>query len=98
VLVTCGAGGAWQVNGDGTEVRVANEGPPIRVVDTVGAGGGFAAVFIVGALRGWPVALTLSRAHAFAAAVCGIRGAIPAGRDFYAPFMEQWQIGQETQS
>lgn len=92
VLVTCGAKGAWQLNADGTEVHVEGVEKHIRVVDTVGAGDGFAAVFIVGSLLGWPVALSLSRANAFAASLCGIRGAIPASQDFYAPFLEAWKL------
>lgn len=92
VLVTCGGGGAWQINRDGTEVRAKGDGPPLQIVDTVGAGDGFAAVFILGTLKGWPVAATLPRAHAFAGAICGIRGAVPAEQAFYTPFLEQWQI------
>ncbi|HUW29461.1 MAG TPA: carbohydrate kinase [Sulfuriferula sp.] len=90
VLVTCGAKGAWHLNADGTEVRIDCEEKPIQAIDTVGAGDGFAAVFIVGSLLGWPVALSLSRANAFAAALCRIRGAIPTDQGFYAPFLQEW--------
>lgn len=94
ILVTCGAEGAWQICRDGRVARITGEGPPIRVVDTVGAGDGFAAVHILGEMCNWPAPLVLSRAHAFAAAICGIRGAVPAEQTFYAPFLEQWQIGE----
>jgi hypothetical protein len=29
-------------------------------------------------MQGWPLALTLDRANAFAGAICGIAGAVPA--------------------
>lgn len=91
VLVTCGAEGAWLVQRDGAEVSIKPQGKEIEVVDTVGAGDGFSAVFMLGKLRGWPVAQTLARAHEFAAAICTIRGAAPEQADFYDPFMRAWQ-------
>ncbi len=91
LLVTCGAQGARLVPRAGAEVRVSPTGEAITVVDTVGAGDGFSAVFILGRLRSWPFAQTLDRAHEFAAAICGIRGAVPAQADFYVPFLEAWQ-------
>jgi fructokinase len=91
VLVTCGAEGAWLVQRDGEEVSVKPPERAIEVVDTVGAGDGFSAVFILGKLRGWPLAQTLARAHEFAAAICTIRGAAPAHADFYQPFLQAWR-------
>ncbi len=92
VLVTCGAQGAWQLTADGTQTRTEGIAPTGGIVDTVGAGDGFAAVFILGTLRGWPASLTLSRANRFAAALCGIRGAIPDAPGFYQPFLKEWEI------
>jgi fructokinase len=92
VLVTCGAQGAWQLTADGTHTLAKGIAPTGGIVDTVGAGDGFAAVFILGMLRGWPASLTLSRANRFAAALCGIRGAIPDEPSFYRPFQEEWEI------
>ncbi|MDD2700646.1 MAG: carbohydrate kinase [Sideroxydans sp.] len=91
VLVTCGAEGAWLVRRDGEEVSMRPTSAPITVVDTVGAGDGFSAVFILGKLQGWPLEQTLARAHEFAAAICTIRGAAPAHADFYEPFLEAWR-------
>jgi fructokinase len=90
MVVTCGAGGAWQIarNGKVTEAAAAPDAP---VADTVGAGDGFAAVYIFGTLRHWPMEKTLARANAFAAAICGIRGAIPDHADFYEPFLHEWR-------
>lgn len=91
VVVTCGAEGAWQVNRAG-KVEAMEGSRVATVADTVGAGDGFAAVYILGALRHWPMAKTLERANAFAAAICGIHGAVPGHADFYKPFIEEWWI------
>jgi fructokinase len=90
LLVTCGEQGAWQIDSEGEVVRVKGAAAG-SLVDTVGAGDGFAAVFILGLLRGWLPATTLQRAHAFAAALCEIRGAIPDHPDFYKPFLKGWK-------
>jgi len=90
-LVTCGAEGAWLVQREGGEVSMMPKGEPVAVVDTVGAGDGFSAVFIMGQLQGWPAEQTLARAHEFAAAICTQRGAIPEQADFYAPFLKAWR-------
>lgn len=92
VIVTCGAAGAWQLCADGTETRTVGGAPFSGLVDTVGAGDGFAAVIILGMLSGWSDELTLERAHRFAAALCGIRGAIPDDPGFYRPFLNEWNI------
>lgn len=92
LLVTCGAQGAWQLTADGTETQAMNGAPIGVLVDTVGAGDGFASVFILGVMRGWPAELTLPRANRFAAALCGIRGAIPDEPDFYRPFLSEWEL------
>ncbi len=77
VTVTCGARGAWSLDVDGNHARV--EGRPLDgpLVDTVGAGDGFAAVSIAGFIRDWTPQQTLERADAFARRLCLIRGAIP---------------------
>jgi fructokinase len=91
MLVTCGEQGAWQLDSDGKMIEVAGLVSLQPLMDTVGAGDGFAAVYILGLLRGWPTTLILSRANAFAAALCGIRGAIPDTADFYKPFIMDWR-------
>lgn len=91
LLVTCGPGGAWLLDQSGTEIKT----PGITgtaIIDTVGAGDGFSAVFILGMLLNWPMALTLERANQFAAALCGIRGAIPASPEFYSIFLNNWEM------
>lgn len=89
-IVTCAEEGAWQVmeNGQWTATPLAFGQPD--VVDTVGAGDGFAAVCILGAVEGWPLPETLNRADAFARAICGLRGAVPDSAEFYRPFFREW--------
>lgn len=92
VLVTCGDAGAWLLNRNGKKTEAHAKSTMTNMVDTVGAGDGFAAVFILGALRGWSLAKTLERANAFAGAICGIRGAVPDHADFYKAFTVEWGI------
>ncbi|MFZ2301733.1 MAG: carbohydrate kinase [Gallionella sp.] len=92
VVVTCGPEGAWQMNYTGKAIEAVASNRGATVMDTVGAGDGFAAVYILGALRHWPMENTLARANSFAAAICSIRGAVPGHADFYQPFIREWEI------
>lgn len=92
VVVTCGQDGAWQLNRNGKKVEAGVKDRAVRLMDTVGAGDGFASVCILGKLLRWPASQTLERANAFAAAICEIRGAIPEHADFYNPFTHEWDI------
>lgn len=95
VVVTRGPAGAWTLDAAGRIESV--DGMPLeQVVDTVGAGDGFSAVFMLGMLRGWSLADQLARADAFARALCGIRGAVPSSQDFYRPFIRDWKIQTEV--
>ncbi len=89
LLVTRGADGAMAVEAGG-RVTLSEPPPPVTVVDTVGAGDGFASVFLLGNLQDWPVSLTLERALAFAAAICTLRGGTPTDPGFYTPFLTAW--------
>jgi fructokinase len=92
LVVTAGERGAWYVGADGTYLHAA-AGPVARFADTVGAGDAFAAVFMLGSVRGWPPALTLERAVDFASAICAVPGAVPADPQFYAPWRARWLAG-----
>lgn len=93
LLVTRGADGAFSVDRNGRREEV---GAPaqLRLVDTVGAGDAFAAVMLCAQLRNWPLPLALSRATAFASAICGIRGAVPDSLDFYSNWRRDWALGR----
>lgn len=90
VIITRGGRGAVVVDGGG----VIEATPPgeVEVVDTVGAGDAFSAVFILGLALDWATAKTLDRALEFAAAVCTVRGATVMDRGFYSEFtkMDWW--------
>jgi len=92
VLVTCGDAGAWHLDRDGMLAEAASSNPVVKLVDTVGAGDGFASVFMLGSLCGWPILKTLERANTFAAAICEIRGAVPDQMAFYDPFKKAWGV------
>jgi fructokinase len=84
VIVTRGGRGAVVVDGGG----VVEATPPaeVEVVDTVGAGDAFSAVFILGLALGWSTVVILERALEFAAAVCTVQGATVRDRGFYSDF------------
>lgn len=91
LIVTCGSEGAWALFDAEVKASVAGVKLGRKVVDTVGAGDGFAAICMIGLLLHWPVELMLSRANSFAAALCGVRGAAPEAVDFYDTYIKEWQ-------
>lgn len=93
LIVTLGERGAMYFAADGTVTANHECHAPARIVDTVGAGDAFSAVFLFGQSQGWPLPLTLARANAFAGAICGISGAVPADIGFYTPWIARWRAG-----
>lgn len=93
LIVTLGERGAMHFAADGTVTANHECHAPERIVDTVGAGDAFSAVFLFGQSQGWPLSLTLARANAFAGAICGISGAVPADIGFYTPWIARWREG-----
>jgi fructokinase len=92
LLVICGKRGAWLLDREGMQAEDNSSNDAVQVIDTVGAGDAFTAIFMVGTLLGWPTQRTLMRANRFASAICGIRGAIPQTQDFYSPFLREWHL------
>jgi sucrose-phosphate synthase len=60
------------------------------LVDTVGAGDAFSAVVCLGLLHEWDHQTTLDRAAAFAADLCGIRGATTTDFGLYERHLGEW--------
>lgn len=58
-----------------------------HLVDTVGAGDAFSAVYIHGLRIGWPIDVTLQHAQGFASKVIGLRGATTTDATFYQDFI-----------
>ena len=84
VIVTRGGRGAAVIE----QERTREAAPPasIAVVDTVGAGDAFSAVYLLGLMKGWSTSATLERALEFAAAVCTRPGATTTDRRLYSDF------------
>ncbi len=91
LVVTRGALGAllWR-GGAIAAIPPAAAGP---VVDTVGAGDGFAAVLLLGLSQQWPWAESLARAGDFAASLVSRRGATIDDRTVYGQFLTSWGLG-----
>jgi fructokinase len=87
IFVTCGEEGSFWLNAYGDSFRA----PPMQLqrpfVDSVGAGDAYTAIVIRGLLAGWARQTMLPRAAAFAASICGIRGAVPEQAEFYQDFV-----------
>ena len=90
LIVTLGAEGAVVRSRDGTVSGVPPE--QAQIVDTVGAGDAFSAVWILGLARRWAPESTLPRALQFAAEICGVRGATTDDRGLYQRTTEGWGL------
>jgi fructokinase len=81
---------ALTMGSDGSKVITAGQtitSPPARVgtiVDTVGAGDAYAAVFAAGCLKSLSLDRTLAMAAGFASVICGLPGAVPTDLSLYA--------------
>lgn len=91
IVVTNGEQGAWHVDKN-LEVLTVPQLASVEVTDTVGAGDGFAAVYMLGLIHKWETEETLARANAFAAEICKINGAVPDDSAIYQPFIEAWGV------
>lgn len=91
LVVTLGHRGSVYF-GSGGQVLTQRDTPaPPFVIDTVGAGDAFAAIFLLGRMRGWPLETSLARANEFAGAICAIPGAVPRDMGFYDKWMTRWR-------
>ena len=89
VVLTRGAQGA-EVYAGGR--RFAAPAPTVaELVDAVGAGDAFSAVTLYGIDQGWSWERILRRAAAFAARVCGWRGALSHDRAIYEEMASDWR-------
>ncbi len=59
-----------------------------QLIDTVGAGDAFSAVYIHGLRHGWSIDKILRHAQNFAIRVIGLRGATTTEREFYREFLD----------
>ncbi len=91
LIVTLGHRGSVYFGADGGVVVHRDNPAPPFVIDTVGAGDAFSAIFLLGRMRGWALELTLARANEFAAAICAIPGAVPRDLGFYDKWAARWR-------
>jgi len=87
LIVTRGEEGALVLSDDG-EFHSLSPEPLKTIVDTVGAGDAFSAIFIHGLMSGWSVSETLTVAQQFASQVIGLRGATSTDPAFYQDFID----------
>ncbi|MET0983208.1 MAG: PfkB family carbohydrate kinase [Telluria sp.] len=91
LVVTLGHRGSVYFGADGSTIDTRDTPAPPFVIDTVGAGDAFSAIFLLGRARGWPLDVTLGRANEFAGAICAIPGAVPRDLGFYDKWMTRWR-------
>lgn len=89
-IVTRGERGALAVTADGA-AATCRAGAVEAVADPVGAGDAFAAVSLLGMMRGWELETLLERASEFAAGVVGRRGATTTDRAPYEAAVRSWE-------
>jgi fructokinase len=91
LIVTLGHRGSVYFGVDGGVILSRDNPAPPFVIDTVGAGDAFSAIFLLGKMRGWPLDVSLARANEFAGAICAIPGAVPRDLGFYDQWMRKWR-------
>lgn len=91
LIVTLGHRGSVYFGSDGQVLMHRDNPAPPFVIDTVGAGDAFSAIFLLGNMRGWPLDVSLARANEFAGAICAIPGAVPRDLGFYDQWMRKWR-------
>ena len=90
IVVTRGANG-WSCHEAAGRRVLEGPSPQVTVVDAVGAGDAFAAVMLLGELRGWSLDTILLRAAEFAARVCTLHGAFDPASPIYADATARWR-------
>jgi fructokinase len=93
LIVTLGHRGSVYFGADGGVVVNRDNPAPPFVIDTVGAGDAFSAIFLLGRIRRWELEQTLARANEFAAAICAIPGAVPRDLGFYDKWAARFRTG-----
>ncbi len=74
LAITRGAAGSTLLTG---QTRIDLPAPPADIIDTVGAGDGYAAVLALGLLADWSLENIAAAAGTFAARICALPGAVP---------------------
>jgi fructokinase len=91
LIVTLGHRGSVYFGADSQLIVNRDNPAPPFVLDTVGAGDAFSAIFLLGRARGWPLEQSLARANEFAGAICAVSGAVPRDMGFYDKWVARWR-------
>jgi len=91
LIVTLGHRGSVYFSADGQILMHRDNPAPPFVIDTVGAGDAFSAIFLLGKMRDWPLDVSLARANELAGGFCAVRGAVPRDLGFYDKWMTRWR-------
>jgi fructokinase len=91
LIVTLGHRGSVYFTADCEIIANRDNPAPPFIIDTVGAGDAFSAIFLLGRMRAWPLELTLARANEFAGAICTVPGAVPRDLAFYDKWETRWR-------
>lgn len=91
LIVTLGHRGSVYFGADGSYLPTRDNPAPPFVIDTAGAGDAFAAIYLLGRARGWPLEVVLARANEFAGAICAVTGAVPGDLGFYDKWVARWR-------
>ena len=94
LLITLGEKGACVYTAADQQCATVLPKPQQGMVDAVGAGDAFSAVFIFGLLHNWPMQAIMSRAQSFASHILPIEGATSADAEFYTPFRQAWHTDE----
>ncbi len=92
IIITCGSEGCWALDEKLNLVQASSAPLPGEMADTVGAGDGFAAIYLLGIALDWPMQQTMQRANQFASAICTLHGAAPDSTTFYQTFKDAWNL------
>lgn len=96
LLVTCGAKGYACFNAQGHCLAQGSGVPLDTVVDTVGAGDAFAAMFIAAYNRGIGLSQALHLANAYAAWICTVVGPLPSMPGPLQTWKERLMLSTQT--
>ena len=94
LLITLGEKGACVYTAADQQCATVLPKPQQGMVDAVGAGDAFSAVFIFGLLHNWPMQAIMSRAQSFASHILSIEGATSEDAEFYTPFRQAWHTDE----
>lgn len=90
LVITLGERGYAYLDGMGRMIADDTPAAAPDVLDTVGCGDGFSAVFLHGMQKGWAIETCLARARRFASGICGLRGGVAPDLAFYETHLAQW--------